>query len=68
MDEATLKRRMVITLAVTVGCAILAMASVLGAVVMHITWLNYVFWLALFTGLGVQIWMIFRFWQAGRKP
>lgn len=67
MDEAVLKRRMIFTLAVTVVCAILAMASIIGAVMLKADWLNYAFWAFLITGFGVQIYMIFRFWQAGKK-
>ncbi len=68
MDDALLKRRMIFTLAVTVVCAILAMASILCAVSLRIGWLNYAFWIFLITGFGVQIYMIYRFWQAGKKP
>lgn len=67
MDEALLKKRMVFTLAVTIACAILAMASIVGAVFLHIGWLNYAFWVFLVSGFAVQIWMIVRFWQSGRK-
>lgn len=67
MDEATLKKRMVFTLAVTIACAILAMASIVGAVFGGIAWLNYAFWVFLAGGFAVQIWMIYRFWQAGKK-
>lgn len=66
MDEALLKKRMVFTLAVTIACAILAMASIVGAVFMRIGWLNYAFWAFLVAGFAVQIWMIYRFWQAGK--
>lgn len=67
MDEALLKKRMVFTLGVTIACAILAMASIVGAVFARIGWLNYAFWGFLIAGFGVQIWMIWRFWQAGKN-
>ncbi|MDQ0462987.1 fatty acid desaturase [Caulobacter ginsengisoli] len=67
MDEAALKKRMVLTLATTVACAVLAMACIIANVLTQIAWLNYGFWVFLVAGFAVQIWMIVTFYRSGRR-
>ena len=62
-----MKKRMVLTLATTVVCAVLAMTCIIGAVLLQVVWLNYAFWVFLVAGFAVQIWMIVSFWRSGRR-
>lgn len=68
MDPLVQRRRLIISLTVTVVAAIVAMGSVLGAILLHAPALNLLFGAALLAGFGSQIWVLYGFWRARDKP
>jgi hypothetical protein len=63
---ATQKKRLIAMLTIDVVCFVLAGAAIVGHVALGVFWLLPVFLLAIFIGLGAQLWFILGWMRAGR--
>jgi len=68
VDVAADKRRLVIALAITGACAIIALGAGIGALAFDVAWLNWVFGAALLVGFAAQFWFMWRFLKARSAP
>ena len=60
-DVLVQQRRLFITLAVNGVCALAAVAGIVGGLVFHVGWMNWMFVAALVVGFGAQTWLIVGF-------
>ena len=60
-DVALQQRRLFTTLAINGVCALAAVAGIVGGLVFHVDWMNWLFVAALVIGFGAQTWLIVGF-------
>jgi len=66
-DAVIQKKRLTVMIAITVVCFVLAGVAIFGAVSLKMNWLLPVFFVALFGGLGSQIWFILGWMRAVKR-
>ena len=60
-DVALQQKRLITTLAINGVCALAAVAGIMGGLVFHVDWMNWLFVAALVIGFGAQTWLIVGF-------
>jgi hypothetical protein len=60
-DVLVQQRRLFTTLAINGVCALAAVAGIVGGLVFHVDWMNWLFVAALLIGFGAQTWLIVGF-------
>lgn len=66
-DAVIQKKRLTVMIAITAVCFVLAGVAIFGAVSLKMNWLLPVFFVALFGGLGSQIWFILGWMRAVKR-
>jgi hypothetical protein len=60
-DVAVQQKRLITTLAINGVCVLAAVAGIVGGMVFHVDWMNWLFLAGLLVGFGAQIWLIIGF-------
>jgi hypothetical protein len=68
MDLAADKRRLVIAIAITGACGLIALSAGIGALAFNVDWLNWVFGAALIAGFAAQFWFMWAFLKSRSQP
>ena len=58
IDIARQRRRLMIMVGIDAVCVLVALASIVGDLSFHISWLAWLFAIAVIVGFGAQIWLI----------
>ena len=68
MSVAVQQRRLIVTLAINGVAALVAVAGIVGGLVFHVGWMNWLFVVGLVAGFGAQIWLLVGFLREGPAP